>query len=92
MSEEKSSHEGSGGRQKVSYDTESKASVVGIGSIETIGGGGVISSEEVIAATGGRRSYGNGGIAGSPKVTQRYIQRSYGSVDGLCVHILSIIS
>ena len=90
MAGRKSSHEGSVGRHEGSCCTESEAYVAGTGSVGATGAGGVISSEEVSAAIGGRRSYGNGGITRSPNLSRRYIQKSYGS-DDLILSIFFII-
>ena len=68
MSGRKSSHEAEVGRHGISYCIESEASMDGTGSIGATGVGGVISSEEESAATGGMRSSGNGR---SPKDTSK---------------------
>ena len=76
----KSSHEVEIGRHGDSCCTESRASVVGTGSVEAIGASGGMISTRVVGTTtrviGGRMSFGNGGTRGSPYASQRHIQSS----------------
>ena len=72
ISRRKSSHEVEVERHNVFYYTELEAFVAGTKLVEAIGtSGGVISSREDAVATRGIRSFGNGGMCGSPYVFQR---------------------